>query len=147
MSKTCAFFGNKIIWNDKEVAEKIRKAAVDLIKNKQVDTFLVGTKGEFEVLSHKVIDQIRDEYPDVKIGLVLAYAKDLEKCRYGFNDFYYPPASEFGYKRWSIAKRNEWIVEQTDYIIACNYYQGRAYNYCQKAKRKGKQIIEIGEQK
>ena len=84
---------------------------LDLIKNKQVDTFLVGTEGEFEVLSHKVIDQVRDEYPDVKIGLVLAYAKDLEKCRYRFNDFYYPPASEFGYKRWSIAKRNEWIVE------------------------------------
>ena len=48
MGKTCCFFGNSTIWNVKEIADKIRKAVVDLITSKQVDTFLVGIKGEFE---------------------------------------------------------------------------------------------------
>ena len=145
MSKhICAFLGNATIWNTKEISDRIRQAVVDLITHKQVDTFLVGTKGEFETLSHKIMEQIQCDYPDIKIMLVIAYVQDLERCPYNFDDFYYPPKSELGYKRWGIAKRNEWIIEQTDYIIACNQYQGRAYNYCEKAKRKGKKVIEIG---
>ena len=146
MSKTCCFFGNSTIWNVKEIADRVRKAVIDVITNKQVDTFLVGTKGEFETLSHKILQEIRLDYPNIKIMLVLAYERDLHKCRYHFNDFYFPPLAEFGYRGWSIAKRNDWIVEKTDYVIACNQYQGRAYNYCKKAKNKGKTIIEIGKQ-
>ncbi len=124
--------------------EKIKLTAIDLIKNKGVDTFLVGNKGKFETLSHKMMEQIQCDYPNIKIMLVIAYVKDLERCPYNFDDFYYPQKSELEYKRWSIAKRNEWIIEQTDYIIACNQYRGRAYDYCEKAKRKGEEIIEIG---
>ena len=144
MSKTCAFLGNANIWDEKQPAEKIMQIAVDLISHKHVDTFLVGTKGDFEILTHKIVEQVKNIYPGIKIMLVLAYAQDLEKCRYSFNDIYYPTKSETGFKRWSIAKRNEWIIEQTDYIITCNYYKGRAFNYCQKARQKGKEIIEIG---
>ena len=144
MGKTCAFLGNANILDVKGTADKIRQSAVDLITQKQVDTFFVGTKGEFEILAHKIIEQVKCDYPEIKIMLVIAYAQDLEKCSYNFDDFYYPPKSELGYKRWGIAKRNEWIIEQTDYIIACNQYQGRAYNYCEKAQRKGKEIVEIG---
>ena len=144
MSKTCAFLGNATIWNTREVMEKIKLTAIDLIKNKGVDTFLVGTKGNFETLSHKMMEQIQCDYPDIKIMLVIAYAQDLERCPYNFDDIYYPTEVELSSKRWSISRRNEWIIEQTDYIIACNQYQGRAYNYCEKAKRKGKKVIEIG---
>lgn len=147
MTNTCAFLGNATIFNVKETADKVKKAVVDLITQKQVDTFLVGTKGEFEILSHKMMEQIQCEYPDIKIMLVIAYVKDLERCPYNFDDFYYPMKSEMGHKRWSIAKRNEWIIEQSDFIIACNQYQGRAYNYCERAKRNGKVIIELGEKR
>lgn len=146
MTKTCCFFGNSTIWNVKEIADRIRKAIVDVITHKQVDTFLVGIKGEFETLSHKILQEIRLDYPNIKIMLVIAYERDLHKCAYHFDDFYYPPLAEIGYRGWSIAKRNEWIIEATDYVIACNQYQGRAYNYCKRAKNKGKTIIEIGKQ-
>ena len=97
MTKTCAFLGNATIFDVKKNAEKIKQTTIDLITHKQVNTFLVGTKGEFEILAHKVIEQIQHNYPDIQIMLVLAYEKDLEKCRYGFNDIYYPPESECGY--------------------------------------------------
>ena len=147
MNKTCAFLGNATLFNVKETADKIRQAVEDLISHKQVDTFLVGTKGEFENLSHKIMEQIQFDYPNIKIMLVIAYVKDLERCPYNFDDVYYPTEVELSNKRWSISRRNEWIIEQTDYIIACNQYQGRAYDYCRRAMRKGKEIIEIGEEK
>ena len=147
MGKTCAFLGNADIIGDvRELADKIRQTATDLITNKQVDTFLVGIKGKFETLSHKMMEQIQCDYPNIKIMLVIAYERDLEKVAYKFDDIYYPPQAEFGYRGWSIAKRNDWIIDQTDYVIAYNEYQGRAYNYCKKAKRKGKIIIGLGKQ-
>ena len=147
MIKTACFLGNADILGDvRGVADKIKQAAVDLITNKQVDTFLVGIKGKFETLSHRIMEQIKCDYPQIKIMLVIAYERDLEKVAYKFDDIYYPPLAELGYRGWSIAKRNEWIIDQTDYVIAYNEYQGRAYNYCKKAKRKGKIIIGLGKQ-
>ena len=147
MTKTCCFLGNADILGDvRELADKIRQAAVDLITNKQVDTFLVGNKGHYETLCHKMMEQVRCDYPHIKIMLVIAYERDLHKVAYKFDDFYYPPLAEVGYRGWSIAKRNDWIIDQTDYVIAYNEYQGRAYKYCQKAKRKGKIIIGLGKQ-
>lgn len=147
MGKTCVFLGNADILDVKGTADKIRQSAVDLITQKQVDTFFVGTKGEFEILAHKIIEQVKCDYPEIKIMLVIAYVKDLERCPYSFDDFYYPWKVEKSHKWWCIAKRNDWLIEQADFVIACNYYQGRAYGYCQKARRKGKEIIEIGEMK
>ena len=97
MSKICAFLGNATIWNTREVMKKIKLTAIDLIKNKGVDIFLVGTKGNFENLAHKMMEQIQCDYPDIKIMLVIAYAQDLERCPYNFDDIYYPPKSELGY--------------------------------------------------
>ncbi len=143
MSKTCGFFGNATIWNEEEVAIKLRSVLIDLITNKGVDTFYVGVKGQFDTLAHKTVAGLNTQYPHIKIMLVLAYNKDLERCAYPFNDFYFPPYSERGYKRWSIIRRNEWVIEACDYIISCNQYQGRAYDFCQKAKRKEKIVIEL----
>ena len=126
MSETCCFLGNSNIWDTREVVKKLKQAIVDLITNKQVDTFLVGIKGEFETLSHKILEQIGYDYPDTKIILVVAYERDLHKCVHHFDEFYYPPLAEIGYRGWSIAKRNEWIIDNTDYVIAYNKYQGRA---------------------
>ena len=144
MSKTCGFLGNSSLICKDDVAEQIRHTAIDLITNKQVNTFYVGVKGDFELLSHKVISQVRNDFPNIKIMLVIAYVKDLERCSYYYNDFYYPALSELGYKRWSISYRNEWIIDQSDFIIGYNRYEGRAYKYCKKAKNKGKCIIELG---
>ena len=145
MQKTCTFLGNSDIRETDALNSKIRQAITDLITNKGVNTFYVGIKGQFETLCHRIVSDIKQTYPDIQVILIIAYVKDLEKCRYPFDDFYFPVLCEFGYKGWSIAKRNEWLINETDYIISYNRYQGRAYNYCQKARRKKKEVMEISD--
>ncbi len=146
MQKTGTFLGNSEIIETDALKSKIRQAIIDLIKNKGVATFYVGIKGQFETLCHRIVSEIKQSHPDIQIILIIAYVKDLEKCRYAFDDFYFPVLCEFGYKGWSIAKRNEWLINEADYIISYNRYQGRAYNYCQKARRKKKDVIEISDE-
>lgn len=143
MGKTCGFLGNATLLNDTEIAVKLRPILIDLIQNKDVDTFYVGVKGKFDTLAHKAIAHLKKEYPSIQIMLVIAYHKDLERCVYPYDDFYFPLLCETGYKRWGIVRRNEWVIEKSDYIVACNQYHGKAYDFCQKAIHKGKVVIEV----
>ena len=143
MNKTCGFFGNATLLNEEEIADKLPPILIDLIKNKGVDTFYVGVKGKFDTLAHKTVAYLQKEYFQIKIMLVIAYYKDLERCLYSYDDFYFPLLCETGYKGWSFIRRNEWLVEASDYIVACNQYHGKAYDFCQKAIHKGKVVIDV----
>ena len=61
------------------------------------------------------------------------------------DDFIYPDKSAMGYKKLSIVHRNRYIIENTDFIIAYNRYQGKAYDFCKVAKGKGVKVIEVGQ--
>ena len=40
---------------------------------------------------------------------------------------------------------NNWIIENTDFIIAYNQLKGRAFDVCKRAKNKGVMVIELAE--
>lgn len=56
----------------------------------------------------------------------------------------YPDKCATGYRRLCIVYRNRYIIENTDFIIAYNRYQGKAYEFCKQAKGKGVKVIELG---
>lgn len=65
--------------------------------------------------------------------------------RRGFDDFILPPKCELGYKRLCIVYRNRYIIENTNFIIAYNKREGKAYEFCKAAKGKGVKVIELAE--
>ena len=42
--------------------------------------------------------------------------------------------------------RNRYIIENTDFIIAYNRYEGKAYEFCKQARGKGVKVIELAEE-
>ena len=162
LGKTCAFLGNdydKIPGMKCEhctppgLKAQIREQAVNLIENEDVDTFLVGEKGGYEIDAYDVILDLQKEYPHIRIYLVISQMTDLHEMgvrdgaqvieRRGFDDFILPPKCELGYKKLCIVYRNRYIIENTDFIIAYNKYEGRAYEFCQSAIAKGVKVIEL----
>lgn len=146
MGKTCAFLGNDYGLGQPTglidvLAAQIRR----LITEEGVDTFLVGEKGSYEWDAyHTVIWLKRWEFPNIHITLVLSSVQDLNNHNEDMDDWYFPIEAEFG-KRWCISKRNNWIADNTDFVIAYNRYHGRAYGFCQRAKRHGATVIELAE--
>ena len=48
-------------------------------------------------------------------------------------------------KRFAILRRNSWMINQSDLIIAyVNYHRGGAYQAIQQALKKGKKIKNFG---
>ena len=164
MNKTCAFLGNdydfmsgrKRIRRPKpELKEKIKAQIIDLIENKNVDTFLVGELGGYEEDAYDTVLDVFKIYPDIHITLVISKISELHDIgvdgsgiihqRRFCHNWIYPDKCTIGYKRWCIVHRNNFIIKNTNFIIAYNEYKGRAYEFCKKAKNMGVTIFELSE--
>ena len=66
----CTFFGHRDTSKEKETA--LRKVLLDLIVNKNTDTFYVGNNGNFDIMVRNVLFELEKIYP-IKIFIVLAY--------------------------------------------------------------------------
>ena len=61
MSKVCCFIGHRKIYLTKELEEKTKNVIENLIINKEVTTFLFGSKSEFDSLCHKIVTDLKDK--------------------------------------------------------------------------------------
>lgn len=127
-----------------ELKEKIKEQAINLIEQENVSNFLVGQIGGFENDAYDTMLKIKKIFPNIRIILVISSAAELHSSNERrFDDFIFPDKCITGYKRLSIVYRNQYIIENTDFIISYNKYKYRAYKFCQKAKNKGVKIIEL----
>lgn len=64
--KTCCFFGHRKIAEADELRERLYKLIEALIIYKYVDTFLFGSKSEFDKLCLEVVTELKDKYPHIR---------------------------------------------------------------------------------
>lgn len=113
-----------------------------LICNQQVDTFYVGTQGAFDRMAYAALVELRQRYGHIKVYRVLAY---MPKPGYAVtDDTIVPEGIETAHPRYAIVHRNNWMIDRSDYIIAyITHPTGGAYQAVERAKKKGKKIIQI----
>ena len=136
----CTFFGHRDC--PSSIKGKLHKEIDRLICNHGVDTFYVGTHGNFDRMAYAALVELRKRYLHIKIYRVLAY---LPKP--GDNDTadtIVPEGIENTYPRYAIVHRNNWMIDHSDYVIAyVTHTFGGAYQAVERAKKKGKIMIQI----
>lgn len=109
----------------------------------------MGRNGEYDILTASVIKRVRRALArqNCTMNLVLPYhVKDEEYYADYYDDIFYPLEKTTHYKT-AITKRNEWMMDHSDLLIA--YVEtagGGAYTAVQYAKRKGVHVINIADQ-
>ena len=136
------FLGHSTITNSSELLEKMVKTILENTRKDEKISFYCGGYGDFDNLSAKACRLIKKQRPNSEVVLVTPYLKNLTK-----NDIYdatiYPPIENV-LPRYAIIKRNEWMVERADLIIAyVKYTYGGAYKTLNYAERKKKPIINL----
>ena len=63
---TCCFFGHRTINETDELRTKITETVERLITDENVDTFLFGSKSEFDRLCLELVTKLKEKYPHVK---------------------------------------------------------------------------------
>ena len=65
-TNTCCFFGHRTINETDEMRTKITEVVERLITDENVDTFLFGSKSEFDRLCLELVTELKEKYPPVK---------------------------------------------------------------------------------
>ena len=152
-NKTCCFFGHREVDNPEKIREKLFCEIEFLIK-KGYDTFLLGSKSDFNALCKDVLTEIKKEYPficRIYVRAEFPYIDEdyKEYLLQSYEDTYFPERI-VGSGKAVYVERNYEMIDKSGACIV--YYKEEylspkrksgteiAYKY---AERKGKLIINI----
>ena len=138
----CTFFGHRD--TPTEIEPILYSALIDLIENKKTDTFYVGNNGNFDRMAEKNLRKLKEIYPQIMYYIVLAYFPHHSNNYTDYSNTIFPEELENIFPRFAIIKRNDWMLNKSDYVVT--YVKYTASNYAlfvEKAKRKGKKIIAL----
>ena len=162
--KSCCFFGHRKIDVTEELKNKLSEIIENLIVNENVDTFLFGSKSQFDDLCHKIVTELKEKYPHIRRVYVRSAFQHIpdwyeDSLLEYYEETYFPEKIENS-GRASYVERNQEMINKSDFCVVYydeNYlpprrknsrrdltdYQPKsgtavAYNY---AKRQGLKII------
>ena len=136
---TVTFCGHSQVANSTAVAAALAKIIDDLIEE-GADEFLLGGYGEFDTMAAVAVRNAKKNHPSIRATLVIPYIdRDYDPALY--DGSLYPPLETVP-RRYAISKRNEWMVANSDVIIACIQHNwGGAATTLKYAEHKKKRII------
>ena len=121
------------------MAQWLHQVCSDLIQQ-GADEFFLGGYGHFDFLCASVLREMKKEYPQIRLVLVLPYLNSSMLTE-GYDETVYPPLESVP-KRYAIVRRNEWMVRESDAVVAYVIRGfGGAAQTLDYARRKKKQII------
>ncbi len=137
---TCCFFGHRKIENEDELAGRLTYIVEDLIINKSIDTFLFGSKSEFNSLCRAVVSELRKKYPHIKRIYVRAEYPEItdhykEYLLESYEETYYPDRL-INAGRAVYVERNCEMIDNSAWCVV--YYNE---NYEPKKRRAGKNSV------
>ena len=119
--KTCCFFGHRKIDETQELKNKLSEIIENLIVNENVDTFLFGSKSQFDDLCHKVVTELKEKYPHIKRMYVRSAFQHIpdwyeESLLQHYEDTYFPNHMEKAGKA-SYVERNQEMINKSDFCV------------------------------
>ena len=121
---TCCFFGHRKIDATENLYNEGYVAVEKLIRDCNVNTFIFGSKSEFNDLCHKIVTNLKEKYPHIKRIYVRSafqhipdwYEDSLLKL---YEGTYFPEHMENA-GRASYVERNQEMINHSKYCVV--YY-------------------------
>lgn len=136
----CTFFGHRDC--SSSIKGKLHKEIERLICNHGVETFYIGTQGNFDRIAYAALVELKERYRNIKVYRVLAYMPKQSEADSA--DTIVPEGIENAHPRYAIIHRNYWMIDHSDYVIAyVTHTFGGAYQAAERAKRKKITVISV----
>lgn len=138
----CTFFGHRDCPDS--IRPKLRSVLINLIENQQADTFYVGRQGSFDALVYATLRELAAEYPHIRYAAVLERLSG--KNTDDFTETLFPGAMENVPPRFAIDRRNNWMLQQADFVVVyVTHTWGGAAKFAGKAEKQGKTVINLAD--
>ena len=137
------FCGHKEVWDREPVERWLKQVCGELI-SQGANEFFLGGYGHFDYMCASVLRELKKTHPQIRLILVLPYLNST-MITDGYDETVYPPLETVP-PRFAIVRRNEWMVRESDVVVA---YVIRGFGGAAKtleyARKKKKTIICYGE--
>ena len=138
----CTFFGHKDCSDT--VRYNLRKVIIELIIDYGVEIFYVGNQGRFDAIVRGILRELVKEYPSINYAVVLAYMPCSQNENEDTSDTMLPEGIELVHPRYAISWRNNWMLQQSDYVVTyITHSWGGAAKFADKATKQGKTVFNI----
>ena len=134
------------LFSDEE-KEKLKQLLIKEIRKNPTFKFYLGGYGDFDILCLRTLRELKTDFREIELLFITPYIdknySKLEFAKYHYDDVIFPPLESVP-RKFAILKRNEWMVEEADLVIAyIKYSWGGAAKTLEYAKRKKKHIVNI----
>ena len=134
------------LFSDEE-KEELKQLLIKEIRKNPTCKFYLGGYGDFDSLCLRTLRELKKEFQDIELIFITPYIdknySKLEFAKYHYDDVIFPPLESVP-RKFAILKRNEWMVDSADLVIAyVKYSWGGAAKTLGYAKRKKVPIINI----
>lgn len=133
------FIGHRTITVTDELCERIKSTVLDLIDNQGVDTFLFGSRNQFDELCLKIVTEIKEIRPQIRRIYVRAeypyISKDYEDYLLESYDATYIPESVVDAGKAAYVERNYHMIDKAD---LCIFYYDENYKPPLKPATRGR---------
>jgi uncharacterized phage-like protein YoqJ len=136
------------LFSDEE-KEKLKQLLIEKIIKNPTCKFYLGGYGDFDSLCLRTLRELKTDFPDIELLFITPYLdknySKLELAKYYYEDVIFPPIENVP-RKFAILKRNEWMVDSAELVIAyVKYSWGGAAKTLEYAKRKKVPIINIAQ--
>jgi uncharacterized phage-like protein YoqJ len=149
VAMTITFCGHSNFSFDNTVKEKLRELLLQEIRKNPACKFYLGGYGDFDSLCLNILKEMKADFPTIELLFITPYLDDnyskLETAKLYYDGIIYPPLENVP-RRFCISKRNEWMVDEADLVIAfVKYSWGGAAKTLEYAKRKKVEFFNLAE--
>ena len=136
------------LFSDEEM-EKLKQLLIKEIRKNPTCRFYLGGYGDFDSLCLRTLQDLKKDFPEIELLFITPYLdknySKLELAKYYYDDVIFPPIENVP-RKFAILKRNEWMVDYADLVIAyVKYSWGGAAKTVEYAKRKKVPMINIAQ--
>lgn len=134
---TCCFLGHRKITITNELKHKLKNQIENLITTKNVNTFLFGSRSQFDDLGYDIVTYLKQKYQLKRIYVRAEYKNISKEYENGllqsYEETYFP--SNLKPDMWIYINRNKEMINKSKY---CIFYYNKNYvpttSYCAKIK-------------
>ena len=138
--RSCCFFGRRKIDVTDELVNRLKETVEYLITEKKVDTFLFGSKSEFDELCLKVVIELKSKHPHIRRIYVRAEFPYIDESYTAYllksYEHTYYPERIINAGKAAYVERNYEMIENSSYCVI--YYDE---NYEPPRRRNSKRDV------
>ena len=142
------FCGHSTFTPTPEYEQKLLSLLHELVVDGNT-VFFLGEYGAFDAFAYECCKKFKATHPNVKLIFVTPYISPEYQKNYlnhqekRYDHIIYPPLENVPPK-FAISRRNKWMVQKADLVIAyIRHDWGGAYKTYQHARRLGKKICDL----